>query len=85
MVLIVFLIGGPSYEAEGNGKKDGKYLLFPFPLYQGKHPLPYQLIYLTGQFSNCMQKPVMSACLSWDLGFKKPRPILLSVITMAVI
>ena len=36
-------------------------------------------LYLTSRFSNCMQKPVMSARLCWDLGFKKPRLIVLKL------
>ena len=34
---------------------------------------------LTSQFFNCMQKFVMSVRLSWEVGFKKPKTILLAV------
>ena len=48
--------------------------LFPLSLI----PLSHQCHYLSSLFLKCIQKPMMSACLSWDVRLKKPRPIQLS-------
>ena len=50
---------------------------FPFPLYQSNTPSLSPISLPSSQFSNCMQKAVMSVCLSWDVRLKKPGPILL--------
>ena len=51
--------------------------LFSFSLIPRKHPLSPQCRYLSSQFSNWMQKAVTSVHLSWDVGFKNPKTILL--------
>ena len=54
---------------------------FPSPFFfpYTKVPLSPQCHYLSGQFLNCMQKVVKSARCSWDIGFKKPRTIVLTI------
>ena len=62
-------------------KNDVFPIFFPFPLYHIPYtPSSLPIAFLASQFTNCMQKAVSSACLSWDLGFKKPKPILLNQI-----
>ena len=43
-----------------------------------------QLLYLTSQYSNCIQKAVTFGRLSWDIVLKKPRPILLNMFVESV-
>ena len=50
-------------------KNDVFSTFFPSPL--------YQCCYLSLLFRNCIQKAMTFVCLSWDVGFKTARPILL--------
>ena len=68
----------------GREEKDGKNVILQtfFPSF---FPLPYTRVtpplslmsYLSSLSSNCIQKAMTFACLSWDVGLKKSRPILL--------
>ena len=55
--------------------------LFPLSLIprQQTHSLSHQCLYLSSLFLNCIQKATMFACLSWDVGFKKTRLVILLV------
>ena len=53
-------------ETNSAGEKVKKVFPISFPSFLS------QLLYLTSQFSNCMQKPVTSVHLSWGFRFKNP-------------
>ena len=59
------------------GKNHFSGIFHHFPL--SLVPPPYLSLMLLPilTVSNCMKKAMMFACLSWDVGFKKPIPILL--------